>query len=275
MADAFEDRLTRKHNELKAEKGDLIDVPKERQFVGLDAYQKVIDTDPDLVILATPPGFRPNHFEAAVKAGKHVFMEKPVAVDGAGVRMVLAAAEDAKKKKLAVGVGLQRHHQDIYLETIKRLQDGAIGDIDLRPRLLERRRRVGPSPPAASKNEMDLPDAQLVLLHLALGRPHRRAAHPQSGRHQLAHGKSRSRPTAWAADEVRTEKEYGEIFDHHAVEFEYEDGLRMISQCRHIEGCWESVSEHVAGSKGICNIGGGKIDGANPWQYRPGHPTPM
>ncbi len=129
MADAFEDRLTQKYNELKAEKGDLVDVPKERQFVGLDAYQKALDTNPDLVILATPPGFRPYHFEAAVKAGKHVFMEKPVAVDGAGVRMVLAAAEEAKKKKLAVGVGLQHRHQNVYLETIKRLQDGGIGDL--------------------------------------------------------------------------------------------------------------------------------------------------
>ncbi len=74
--------------------------------------------------------------------------------------------------------------------------------------------------------------------------------------------------------QVRTEKEYGQIFDHHAVEYEYEGGLRMISQCRHMKGCWESVSEHVAGSKGICNIGGGKIEGANPWQYRPRRPIP-
>src|SRR5262249_206859 len=104
-------------------------VPDECKFIGLAAFQKVISADVDLVILATPPGFRPVHFEAAVNAGKHVFMEKPVAVDAPGVRQVLAAAAEAKKKNLGVGVGLQRHHQGLYLETIKRLAEGAIGDI--------------------------------------------------------------------------------------------------------------------------------------------------
>src|SRR5207302_10375535 len=106
-----------------------IDVPPDRQFVGFDAYQKVLAAGIDLVILATPPGFRPIHFEAAVNAGKHVFMEKPVAVDPPGVRQVLAAVTEAKKKNLGVGVGLQRHHEAKYIETIKRLKDGAIGDI--------------------------------------------------------------------------------------------------------------------------------------------------
>ena len=201
-------------------------------------------------------------------------MEKPVAVDGAGVRMVLAAAEEAKKKKLAVGVGLQRRHQNAYLETIKRLQDGGDRRSDLRPRLLERRRRLGPSPPAAVDRN-GVPDAQLVLLHLALRRSHRRAAHPQPRRHQLAHRQvSRSRPTAWAAGKSASSKEYGEIFDHHAVEFEYDGGSRMFSQCRHITGCWESVSEHVAGSKGTRTSAAATIEGANPWQYRARRPIP-
>ena len=101
---------------------------RKHQFVGFDAYKKAIALA-DVVILATPPGFRPIHFEEAVRQGKHVFMEKPVAIDAPGVRRVLAAAEEAKKKNLKVGVGLQRHHQLGYLETIKRLHDGAIGDI--------------------------------------------------------------------------------------------------------------------------------------------------
>ncbi|RPI74103.1 MAG: gfo/Idh/MocA family oxidoreductase, partial [Planctomycetaceae bacterium] len=133
MGDAFADRIKSSINAIQSEGGDKVvsrmDVPPERQFTGFDAYQKVIDSGIDLVILTTPPGFRPLHFEAAVKAGKHVFMEKPVAVDAPGVRQVLAAAAEAKKKNLGVGVGLQRHHQESYLETIKRLQDGAIGDI--------------------------------------------------------------------------------------------------------------------------------------------------
>src|SRR5262249_20609151 len=101
----------------------------EHKFIGLDAYKQVLASGVDLVILATPPGFRPVHFEAAVAAGKHVFMEKPVAVDAPGVRQVLAAGAESKKKNLPVAVGLQRHHSPLYNATIKRLQDGAIGDI--------------------------------------------------------------------------------------------------------------------------------------------------
>jgi myo-inositol 2-dehydrogenase / D-chiro-inositol 1-dehydrogenase len=128
MADAFKDRLDGSYNELKANHADRVDVPEENKFIGFDAYQHAIAMA-DVVILATPPGFRPSHFEEAVRQGKHIFMEKPVAVDGPGVRKVLAAAEEAKKKNLKVAVGLQRHHQKPYIETIKRLHDGAIGDI--------------------------------------------------------------------------------------------------------------------------------------------------
>ena len=129
LADAFPDRLQGCYRAVKGKHGDKVDVPAERQFTGFDAYKQVLQTDCDMVILATPPGFRPLHFEAAVNAGKQVFMEKPVAVDGSGVRRVLEAAKVAKAKNLAVAVGLQRHHEKRYVETIKRLKDGAIGDI--------------------------------------------------------------------------------------------------------------------------------------------------
>jgi myo-inositol 2-dehydrogenase/D-chiro-inositol 1-dehydrogenase len=131
MADVYQDRLDGSYKTLAKQENlkDKIDVPQERKFVGFDAYQKALDAGPDLVILATPPGFRPIHFEAAVKANKHIFMEKPVATDAPGVRRVLKAAEESVQKRLAVGVGLQRRHEAKYLETIKRLQDGAIGDI--------------------------------------------------------------------------------------------------------------------------------------------------
>ncbi|HET6406823.1 MAG TPA: Gfo/Idh/MocA family oxidoreductase, partial [Chthoniobacteraceae bacterium] len=128
MAEVHEDRLTGALNNFKKAHPDAVDVPPERQYLGFDGYQKAI-ADADVVILATPPGFRPMQFEAAIKAGKHVFMEKPVASDADGVRRVLAAAEEAKKKNLKVGVGLQRHHQLGYQETVQRLHDGAIGDI--------------------------------------------------------------------------------------------------------------------------------------------------
>src|SRR5439155_10797015 len=128
MADAFRDQLDSSHRNLKNKHDQRVDVSDDKKFVGLEAYKEAI-AQADMVILATPPGWRPVHFEEAVRQGKHVFMEKPVAVDGPGVRRVLAAAEEAKKKNLKVGVGLQRRHQPNYLETVKRLHDGAIGDI--------------------------------------------------------------------------------------------------------------------------------------------------
>ena len=169
MADAFEERLARSLKLLKGEKPDLVDVPKERQFVGFDAYQKAIDAGPDLVILTTPPGFRPIHFEAAVKAGKHVFMEKPVAVDSAGIRSVLASAAEARKKRLAVAVGLE--------PPSGQLPGGDAPDSWRRHRrrglhagLLEQRRpRL--HPPRSRRFRDDLPDAELVVLQLARRRP--------------------------------------------------------------------------------------------------------
>src|SRR6202012_1153009 len=101
---------------------------KERQFLGFDAYKKAIELA-DVCILSTPPGFRPMMFEEAVKQGKNIFMEKPVASDAAGIRKVLAAAEEAKKKNLKVGVGLQRHHDPRYIQTVTRIQEGALGDL--------------------------------------------------------------------------------------------------------------------------------------------------
>src|SRR4029077_12325983 len=115
-------------NDLKTNHGDKVDVPPDHQFTDFDGYKKAIALA-DVVILATSPGFRPIHFEEAVRQGKHVFMENPVATDAPGIRRVLAAAQDAKKKNLKIGVGLQRRHKAGYLETIKRIQDGALGDL--------------------------------------------------------------------------------------------------------------------------------------------------
>src|SRR5690606_7060927 len=140
MADAFQDRLEDSLKNIQDEAAqqesgnstmaERIDVPEDRRFVGFEAYKEVIPLV-DVVILATPPGFRPSHFEAAVEAGKHIFMEKPVATDAPGVRRVLAANEKALEKTLNVVVGLQRHYQTVYREWVQRLQDGVIGDIIL------------------------------------------------------------------------------------------------------------------------------------------------
>jgi len=284
MGDAFKDNLDGSLKNLLASDGSLkdkIDVPDDRKFAGFDAYQKVLAAGVDLVILATPPGFRPIHFDAAVKAGKHVFMEKPVAVDGTGVRMVLAAAEEAKKKNLGVGVGLQRRHQKEYLETIKRLQDGAIGDI-----VSARVYWNGSTPwchtrEDEKKKKPDLTEMEYQMRNwyyfVWLCGDHIVEQHIHNmdvinwlkGGHPV-------RANGLGGAEVRKGPDYGEIFDHHAVEFEYADGTRMFSQCRHIVGCWSNISEHAHGTKGYSDISGSsiKVAGGDAWKYRGERPNP-
>jgi myo-inositol 2-dehydrogenase / D-chiro-inositol 1-dehydrogenase len=271
MGDAFDWQLNDSANKIKgalADKPDRFGVTDDRKFVGLNAYQKVIDAGVDLVILATPPGFRPVHFEAAVKAGKHVFMEKPVAVDAPGVRQVMAAAKMAKEKNLGVGVGLQRHHQANYIETIKRLQDGAIGDIHT-ARVYWNGGGVWTRDRKPGMTEFEYQVWNWYYFNWLSG-DHICEQHI----HNLdvinwLKGAYPVRAQGQGGRQVRVGKQWGEIYDHHYVEYEYADGSRMFSQCRHIEGCWSSVSEHVRGTKGSADISSGQIKaGSEDWRYR-------
>src|ERR1051325_9072595 len=128
MADVFKDRMEGSLKMLGEQHKEKVEVSDDSKFIGFDAYKKAI-ASADVVILATPPGFRPMQFEEAIRQGKHVFTEKPVCVDATGFRRFMAAVEENKKKNLKVGVGLQRHHQNGYLETMKRVWDGQIGDV--------------------------------------------------------------------------------------------------------------------------------------------------
>lgn len=272
MGDVFKERLDGSYNMLKAKHADRVDVPEENKFIGFDAFQHAMALA-DVVILATPPGFRPSHFEEAVKQGKHIFMEKPVAVDGPGVRKVLAAAAEAKKKNLKVAVGLQRHHQKGYLETIQRLHDGAIGDIVamraywnnpgvwVHPRK-ELEQKLGRVP-----TEMEYQMYNWYYFVWLCG-DHIVEQHIHNL--DVINWVKKAHPVrAWGMGgrEVRKGIDNGEIFDHHAVEFEYPDGSRLSSQCRHIVGCWDNVSEHVQGTTGLCDVSGHRIEGANKWRY--------
>jgi|ERR1044071_599058 predicted dehydrogenase len=273
MADAFPDQLDQSLRNLKKEHPETVAVPDDQKFIGFDAYKQAIGLA-DMVILATPPGFRPIHFEEAVKQGKNIFMEKPVATDAPGVRRVLAAAEEAKKKNLKVGVGLQRRHQPNYLETIKRLDDGAIGDIVamrvywngttpwVKPRA-ELEKKYG-----RKLTEMEYQMRNWYYFVWICG-DHIVEQHIHNL--DVANWVKKGYPVrAWGMGGVETRKgpDYGEIFDHHAVEFEYADGSRVFSQCRHQNGCWDSVSEHAIGTKGNCDISGFKITGPKAWRYR-------
>jgi len=272
VADAFEDNLGSAVNVLSRQHGEKVDVPKERQFVGFDAYQKVLEQDIDLVILATPPGFRPLHFEAAINAGKHVFMEKPVAVDPIGVRKVVEVARQAKQKNLAVAVGLQRRHEPLYVETMKRLHDGAIGRI-VATRAYWNGDGVWVRPRKEGQSEMEYQMRNWYYFNWLCG-DHITEQHI----HNLdvinwLMGGPPSKAQGQGGRQVRSGKEYGEIYDHHFVEFTWEkDGDRsiLLSQCRHIGNCWSSVAEFAHGANGWCNIGDGQIfdtKGNLTWEY--------
>jgi myo-inositol 2-dehydrogenase / D-chiro-inositol 1-dehydrogenase len=276
VADVFEDRLKGALGNFQNKHPKSVDVPKDRQFIGFDAYKQAIAAA-DVVILATPPGFRPMQFEEAIKQGKHVFMEKPVATDSPGVRKVLAAAAEAKKKGLKVGVGLQRRHQKGYLETIKRLQDGAIGDLvtmraywnGATPWLNKREdleKRAG-----RKLTEMEYQMRNWYYFAWICG-DHitEQHIHNLDVINWLKGDKYPVKANGMGGCEVRKGKDYGEIFDHHAVEFEYADGSRCYSQCRHIVGCWNSVSEHVQGTKGRSDINRYVISpsGGEAWRHK-------
>ncbi|MCA9049364.1 MAG: Gfo/Idh/MocA family oxidoreductase [Planctomycetaceae bacterium] len=277
MCDVFEDRLQGSLRTLKREHEDKVDVPEDRQFIGFDAYKKVLESDIDVVLIATPPGFRPVHFEAAVKAGKHIFAEKPVAVDAAGVRRFLAAVEESKKKNLLVQIGLQRRHERAYMETIQRLQDGAIGHI-VAARAYWNGGGVWTRNREPGQTEMEYQMRNWYYFNWLCG-DHIVEQHIHNldvinwlmGTHPV-------KAQGQGGRQVRTGKEHGEIYDHHFVEFTYGDtpygkDVVMLSQCRHIQKCWNEVDEFCHGSKGSCHIGGAKIfdeKGNLTWEYGKG-----
>lgn len=258
LGDVFEDRVQSAYRAIKGQHGDKVEVPEDKRFVGFDAYQKVLASDIDLVILATPPGFRPMQFEAAVEAGKHVFMEKPVATDAPGVRRVLAANEKAKQKGLAVTVGLQRHHEPAYVETIKQLQDGAIGDIVF-ARAYWNGGGVWVRPRQEGQTELEYQMRNWYYFNWLCG-DHivEQHIHNLDVINWLKNGYP-VKCQGQGGREVRKGQDFGQIYDHHFVEYTYADGTVMLSQCRHMSDCWNSVSEFAHGTKGHCDISGAKI----------------
>ncbi|PWT95132.1 MAG: dehydrogenase [Bacteroidetes bacterium] len=261
MADAFRDRLDNSYKELTS--GDnsdgnvkaRVDVPEERKFVGFDAYLKAIPLA-DVVILATPPGFRPIHFEEAVKQNKHIFMEKPVATDPAGIKRVLDAAAIAKQKKLNVVVGLQRHFQYSYRELIKRKD--MIGDI-ISAQAWWNNDGVWVHPRQAGWTEMEYQMRNWYYFVWLCG-DHITEQHI----HNLDvinwfKGGYPVKAQGMGGREVRVGKDYGEIFDHHYVEFHYADGSVLNSQCRHQPKTMSKVDELFIGTKGKIYCGDANI----------------
>ncbi|SEM91772.1 Predicted dehydrogenase [bacterium A37T11] len=267
MADAFKDRLDESYTKLKERHADKVDIPEDHKFIGFDAYLKAMPLA-DVVILATPPGFRPIHFEEAVKQGKQIFMEKPVATDIPGVRKVLAAAQEAKRKKLNVVVGLQRRYQSSYREALKRIQEGAIGDI-VSGQVYWNSGGVWVRPRKPEQTEMEYQMRNWYYFNWLCG-DHIVEQHVHNI--DVANWIKDAYPVsiqgtgsrAW-----RTGKDYGEIYDNHAVELTYADGAVIYSQCRHFEGTSNRVDESFQGSKGRVYLGAGS-NKATLWDHKGG-----
>jgi predicted dehydrogenase len=278
LADAFMDTAKGAQNYLKhVGHEDKLKVTDDTIFAGLDAYKKVMEMDNvDLVLLTTSPGFRPLHFEHAINKGKHVFMEKPVGTDGAGIRRVLAANEIAKKKNLMVAVGLQRHHEPNYIETVKRIQDGAIGDLSY-ARVFWNGGGVWTKKRTSSQNDMEYQVRNWFYFNWLCG-DHIVEQHIHNtdiinwikGAYPIKANGHGGRQVRGNPANDPDWKDHGEIFDHHFVEFEYADGFRMYSQCRHIKGCSQNVSEHIYGADGYSQVGGPHTifpKSGDPWRY--------
>jgi predicted dehydrogenase len=232
-----------------------LDVPEERRFTGFDAYQKAIALA-DVVILATPPGFRPIHFEEAIKQGKHVFMEKPVATDPAGVQKVLAIAAIAKQKKLNVVVGLQRHYQNSYRELFKRKD--MIGEITS-AQAWWNNDGVWTRPRKAGQTEMEYQMRNWYYFNWLCGdHINEQHIHNLDVINWFKEGYP-VKAQGFGGRQVRNSKEHGEIFDHHFVEYHYADGSILNSQCRHIPGTMSKVDELLVGTKGKIHCGQAKI----------------
>jgi myo-inositol 2-dehydrogenase/D-chiro-inositol 1-dehydrogenase len=266
MGDVFKDHLDKSLKFLLGKVADKIDVPEERQFVGLDAYEKVLASDINYVILATPPGFRPLHLKASVAAGKNIFCEKPVATDGPGIRACYEVFEESKNKGMAIGVGTQRHHQTTYLETLKRVHDGAIGEIvAARAYWNQGPIWVYPRQEGWSDLEWQLRDwyyfTWLCGDHIV-----EQHVHNLDVVNWAMHGHPVS-AVGLGGRQVRTGPEYGCIYDHFAIDYEYENGVHMMSMCRQIPNCANSVSEALVGSKGFCQADRATITGATNWRF--------
>ncbi len=272
LGDAFSDRLQGSLATLKRELGDKaaekIAVPPERCFVGFDAYKHVIDSGVDVVLLTSPPHFRPAHLKYAVECGKHVFAEKPVAVDAPGIRSVLATCEEAAKKNLSIVSGLCYRYEQAKRETIQRVQDGTIGKIlamhvSYNTGTLWHHNRQ----PQWSEMEFQLRN---WLYFTWLSGDHNCEQHVHS-LDKAAWAMQDEPPVAASGiggRQVRVEEQWGNVYDHFSVVYEYAGGAKLFANCRQMAGCAVDVSDHFIGTEGSCQLMKHAIESKNAWRYQ-------
>ncbi len=270
VGDAFEDQLQRGLSSLRKQNPEKVKVEPDHCFVGLDAYQKVIESGVDVVVLATPPGFRPTHIKAAIDAGKHVFAEKPLAVDAPGIRSVLASAQEAKRKNLSLVSGFCWRSHLPKRATFQKIHDGAVGDIVM----VYSTYNTGPVKPDTIRKP-DWTPMQLQVRNWY-------QFSWLSGDHIVEQAVHSLDMMSWAMGDVppvrisgnggrQVRKSLGNIYDHFAVVYEYENGARGFHVCRQITGCANDYFVSICGTKGKCMVdcsgGQHRIVGENNWSY--------
>jgi len=245
LGDVFADRLTSCRERIAK---DGVEIADENCFVGFDAYQKVIDSGVDVILLATPPVFRPIHLEAAVSAGKHVFMEKPVAVDPAGARQILASGEKAKGMELSIVTGTQRHHQHDYVAAWGKVQEGLIGDI-VSANCYWNQDQLWYTLPNPSWSEMECMIRDWVNWSWLSG-DHIVEQHVHNI--DVVNWFTGKKPLSAVSFGSRHRRVTGDQYDNFSTDFLYEGDMHVHSMCRQINGCEGNVSEWLYGTKGYC-----------------------
>jgi predicted dehydrogenase len=289
LGDVFPDQvewsLGRMKQKLAEEKlsADRLTATRDTCFTGFDAYKKVLAAPVDLVILAAPPFFRPAHLEAAVRAGKHIFMEKPIAVDPVGVRSVIATSELAAQKGLAIVAGTQRRHQAHYVEIMKRVRGGDIGEIvsgqcywNMGELWVERAAQNYANRYTKKWSDLEWQIRNWLFTGWCSG-DHIVEQHV----HNLdvmnwAMGAHPIECMGMGGRAGRTAPQYGNIYDHFAVEYRYPNGARVLSMCRQTGGAAENISERVVGANGFSwtDSSDGYIKGAKSYEEKQASPNP-
>ena len=266
MADVVMERVHASRQKLDQQHPGQVEVTSDRCFAGFDAYKHVIQAS-DVVLIANAAKFHPLHMMTAIQAGKHVFVEKPHAIDPAGIQVVRAACELARQKKLSVLSGLQSRYNRPYQEAIQRIHDGAIGDIvSIEENFLRAPYVLYPRKPGLT--EVEYQGSNQYHFHWLSGDDV-----PQSLVHNLDRaswamkGQAPLKCHGMGGRSTLRGEIYGSVFDHHAVVYECANGARIYAFCRTIPNCYNENSSIILGTKGRCNLAKGVIEGENPWQY--------
>lgn len=271
MGDAFLDQLDSSLRKLEGEMGGKVQVSDEQKYVGLDAYQKVINSDVDIVLLAAPPVFRPDHLEASVKAGKHIFCEKPFAVDGPGLRRVIESAQEAKNKKLALVSGFCWRYHEPKRETFKRVLNGQIGNV------LAAESSYNTGELWYKERQSGWTDFEYQLRNWLyynwLSGDHiiEQAIHSMDMMQWALADELPVRVTGSGGRQKRTNSNFGNVYDHFSVIYEYENGMKSYFSCRQQNQTSPSYAVELFGDLGKCLVdcrtGEHLIIGENPWKY--------